>query len=626
MADTSAPAQEKTNAFANAFEDAKQPGEPPPEVKRDRWGRYLLPDPESGKTQAWTRVTTFAKTVADMYNIDLYHQRLVVKGMSMRPDLFAEAAGVHIEDKSKLNEIANYAREAAGESGKARLGTAVHTFTEKADLGEKQVVPPPWDKDVEAYTKCLKDNNITVIPEFVEATLIIPKFNVAGTLDRLATVKSDKLPKIADLKTGKSVQYAWMEIACQLYLYSQATHVYDHATQELREMPEVDKSRGIVVHLPVGQATATIYEIDLELGARVAAASEVVRDLRKRKNFATEWAGSTTTIGSEEEDGPLAAPAAASSEKKKKSSAPPSPPASDDNDWDDENDSKATAASADDEWDEPSEPPPAPPASEKERLARSKAAAEKTRTPSKDDVAEQDKEQGAAATGDVEAKAASGEFERWEEMGVDREGARYQIVKVGRQQYLLVDIERGVDEEFKLLRDAKARKKELEAGGTVRPLGATAQEWQDQAASGDGAAKADDDDDWGDDEAAVEEDSNHTEEVERLKSELAKIRPPEEESAGDERSEQVAAPAQTSADDDDFDDESPAAAKKDPTDRQWLAELGSANSREELLQIHADVKAAGVKWTNRMTLMAKSRQAELDARAAASIDDDDDWD
>lgn len=900
MADTSTPAQDKTDvgvdAFASAFEDAKQPGEPPPEVKRDRWGRYLLPDPESGKIQAWTRVTTFAKTVADMYNIDLYHQRLVVKGMSMRPDLFAEAASVHVEDKSKLNEIANYAREAAGESGKARLGTALHTFTEKADLGEKQVVPPPWDEDVKAYTQCLKDNGISVIPEFVEATVIIPKFNVAGTIDRLATIKGRNLPVVDDLKglsldtpiptptgwttmgavqtgdavlgsdgrlcrvtaksnvqwkdcyritfddgtsvvcdsdhrwltrtdldeavrttdeirqtlfspnkrpqrwhriantrpldlperdlpidpyilgcwlgdgavrggtitktrdlfeviesdghilgveqvdsrrpdvitrtvrglrtaliangiqynkhvpdaylrasydqrlrllqglmdtdgtwnrprsqavfnstdkrlaegvhelalslgwratmfeheasgfgktvtaysvpftpfdanpfrlprkaelvdvkgkdtrarrrlirsveptpsvptqcimvdspdhtylcgdqmvpthnTGKSVQYAWMEIACQLYLYSQATHIYDHATGEIREMPPVDQSRGIVVHLPVGQATATLYDIDLELGARVAAASEVVRELRKRKNFATEWTGASTD------------------DQSTGGTLPTLPAASDD-------------------WDEPTKPPPAPPVSEAERLARSKAAAAKGRAPSNKKVAEQNKQRATAVTGDIEANAASGGFERWEEAGVDLEGTRYQHVKVDRQKYLLVDIERGTSEEFKLLRDAKTRKKELEADGTVRPLGATAQEWQDQDAA---AEKADDD--WGDtDESAG---STHDNEVARLKAEVTKLRSSEE-----------AEPAAAASAGDDFDDES--SVTSDPAKRQWFAEIGSANNREELLQIHKDVKAAGITWTERMTLMAKTRQAELDVQAAAAADDDDDW-
>jgi hypothetical protein len=268
------------------FSDENPPGEPPLQIKRDQYGRYLLPNPDTGKRQAWTRVTTFAKAVADTYNLNLYENRLVAKGMSLRPDLYAEAAGTHEEDKTALNTIAETAMEAAGKSKKSRLGTALHTFTEKVDLKQKVTVPEPWDADVKAYVEIVKEAGLKIDPKFVETVVVVPELGVAGTLDRLGFFPpwgEDHI--VADLKTGHSVQYAWMEIACQLFAYSRATHYYDLETEELVEMPPINPDKAMVMHLPVGLADPKLYEIDLAFGGEVAQASKKVRELRSRKGY-----------------------------------------------------------------------------------------------------------------------------------------------------------------------------------------------------------------------------------------------------------------------------------------------------------------------------------------------------
>ena len=45
------------------------------EPKHDRWGRYLLPDPETGAERAWTRATTVARTLADEYGLTKWKLR-----------------------------------------------------------------------------------------------------------------------------------------------------------------------------------------------------------------------------------------------------------------------------------------------------------------------------------------------------------------------------------------------------------------------------------------------------------------------------------------------------------------------------------------------------------------------
>jgi hypothetical protein len=275
-----------TNEKSDPLATEHVPGEPPPEVKRDQWGRYLLPHPEGGKLQAWTRATTFAKSASDTFALAQWQNRMVAKGMSMRPDLYALAASTHPDDKATLNRIAEQAKEAAGGSSASAIGTALHAFTEQQDRGESPVVPEPWTENVSLYTKCLADHSLVIDPQFIETVVLVPEFGVAGTLDRLGRLPQVTHLRVVDLKTGKDLSYGWMEIAVQLFLYSRATHWYDVATQTLHEMPKVDQDVGNVIHLPVNAKTAALWEVDLSLGATVAQHIGPIREFRKRKDYA----------------------------------------------------------------------------------------------------------------------------------------------------------------------------------------------------------------------------------------------------------------------------------------------------------------------------------------------------
>jgi len=571
------------------FETKRAPGEPPPEVKRDQWGRYILPDPDTGKLQSFTRATTFANTAADQYNLGLYNERLVAKGMAMRPDLYAEAASAHIDDKKTLQRIAELAKEAAGASAKARLGTALHTFTEKTDLNEKVTIPAPWDKDVEAYVTKLKDEKIEVVPEYIEATIIVPSLSVAGTLDRLIRVVGWDGLVVGDLKTGHSVQYAWMEIACQLYLYSRATHIYDHRTETLSEMPKVNQDKAMVIHLPVGDAECELYEINLELGSRVAAVAEVVRELRKRKDFSVPWEGSVSQAMAKTSDAwdgtgdVLGTPAVSGP------SGGDEEVASDDDDWGDvetvSEQVEDSEASDDDEWDEDD------PASAEEVMSQM------------------------AADDDERAEVVLPE--QWIAAGIDPEGKRFQHKKLAKNLYIAVDIDTGKGEEFKLLRDAKNRCTELEDAlldpdAHVRPIGA--------------AELPDERDEWDEQEGQIRPGTSDVQdqqdEIARLKAELAALREtpvavkkpvvpgvrPTAEAKSEPRSEAMSAEAETAA----------------PAKRKWMAEVLEADSVDRLGELYREARDLG-EWTDRLTKAAATRKAEILAAEATEVDDDDNW-
>jgi hypothetical protein len=260
-----------------------------PDPKRDRWGRYLLPDPgEPGATSTlpWTRATTFAKSISDTFGLTKWQLRMALKGLTMRPDLYARASAATVDDKQVLDQVAEAAKEAAASSSGANLGSALHQFTERLDRGEQVQVPPPWDADIAAYQRALTEHHIDVDAALIERIIVVRQHHVAGTLDRIYSSPTWRLPRIGDLKTGKDLTYSWMEIAVQLALYANADAMWNGLTDQYEPMPQVDREVGVVIHLPVGKATATVYEVDLAAGWEIAQTCAQVRELRTRRDLA----------------------------------------------------------------------------------------------------------------------------------------------------------------------------------------------------------------------------------------------------------------------------------------------------------------------------------------------------
>jgi hypothetical protein len=285
------------------FSNPSRPAEPDDGVKRDRWGRYLLPHPKSGREVAWTRATTFAKTIQDTYVLNMWGRRMSIKGLTMREDLYALAAATGLDDRDTLNDIAERAAEAAGAKSAAALGTALHGFTEQHDRGETVTVPAKWRPDVNAYVAGLEEHGIIVEPTMIERIVVCERYAVAGTFDRmyrvtrpcvveLPGIKPFELPANAlvmgDLKTGRDLSYGWGEIAVQLALYAFADKLWNGETGEYESMPaELDKRVAIVAHLPVGKAQCTLFDLNIALGWQAAELCESVRSWRKVRGLAT---------------------------------------------------------------------------------------------------------------------------------------------------------------------------------------------------------------------------------------------------------------------------------------------------------------------------------------------------
>lgn len=258
---------------------------PRAEPKHDRFGRYLLLDPDTGKERAYTRVTTFAKTLSDMYGLGKWQERMVAKGIATRADLYALAAATPVDDKAQFDRICTDAKEAAKATSGANLGTALHAFTEQVDRGDDVTVPQPWDRDINAYRAELAQHQLKVRRDWIERIVLIPQYGLAGTLDRIYGTSLGH-NQIGDVKTGKTLEYSWCEIAIQLALYANAKWLIDPASGQAEPMPDIDQDQALVMHLPAGAGSAQLYTVDIKAGWEAAYICRVVRDWRSRKDLA----------------------------------------------------------------------------------------------------------------------------------------------------------------------------------------------------------------------------------------------------------------------------------------------------------------------------------------------------
>ncbi|MFI7042641.1 hypothetical protein ACIBI0_38690 [Microbispora rosea] len=260
------------------------PPEAPGKRLFDGFGRYLLPDPDTGKERAWTRVTTLAKTLEDTYNLEQWGARMAVKGMAMRPDLVAMAATLNPnddDDKKTLNRLAKDAKEAAGSSAGANMGTALHKLTERVDGGEK-VDAGPMSRELDAYRATLAREGLKVRPDYLERIICVPELGVAGRLDKLLEVPG--LPfQVADLKSQKSMDFGGLGIAVQQAIYAHAYAIWDPVAGRWEDPPELDQVLATIIWLPVGRGICELFDVDLCLGWEWAQLSARVRGIRKAK-------------------------------------------------------------------------------------------------------------------------------------------------------------------------------------------------------------------------------------------------------------------------------------------------------------------------------------------------------
>lgn len=259
-----------------------------------RLGRYRFPDPVTGEGREWQRVTNLARMIADEYALNQWQQRMVARGMGLRPDLAALAATLDVKaDRDRLEDVVKKARDTAGANSASNWGNAIHALLEQVH-GASDIeaavdqVPDAQREDVRAYLRSLKEHSIEVLPNLVERFTLVRPYEVAGKFDNI--VRTPRGCMVADTKTGRSLEYDGLEIAVQLALYAHGVNtagVWD-AEREVwvpagtGGVPRVREDVALVMHVPRGSSRCVPRLIDIGAGWEAAQLCVDVRAWRKR--------------------------------------------------------------------------------------------------------------------------------------------------------------------------------------------------------------------------------------------------------------------------------------------------------------------------------------------------------
>lgn len=243
---------------------------------RDRWGRYLIPHPETGKPTGFTRATTIAKTLEDPTNLTAWAKRMAAIGTAQKPSI---AAGIlaSLDDRKRLNELVEQAIEAAGGTERRELGTALHRIIELVDLGETTAADNVmFANEIGAYLAARQQWELT--PVHTEVILLNFPLGIAGTADRIYLDRSGQLV-IGDLKTGGYL--SWLSFAMQMAIYATSTHMFDPVAGTVTEAPQIRQDHALIVHLPAGENLCDIYPVSVPIGYDAVLMALEVRRIRK---------------------------------------------------------------------------------------------------------------------------------------------------------------------------------------------------------------------------------------------------------------------------------------------------------------------------------------------------------
>lgn len=242
---------------------------------------YYLTDPRTGEADHFQRVSTLKEMPADMFHISQWRQRNIAIGVATSDSLRARV----LRDPSTavLNDICEDAHDEAGGNVASELGTDIHDYSEKVDLGDPLAVPEEWRGRLAEYTKALADLHITVLPEMIERCMLSTRYEVAGRFDRVVRL-ADGTYAVADLKTGKSLS-SRKEFAIQTAIYADGFNtngVWDEVKQAWHDPGfKVREDFGLIIWLPAKGKGCKVKPVRLDVGRQGADLAAEVRAWRK---------------------------------------------------------------------------------------------------------------------------------------------------------------------------------------------------------------------------------------------------------------------------------------------------------------------------------------------------------
>jgi hypothetical protein len=273
---------------------------PQDHTRRDQYGRYLVLPPSMDKPTGYTRATTVAKALDDEAALGPWNATHAICGQIMRRSLRARWETIlatygsspwygGVEAKRACKALVRECATAGGADERRETGTSLHALTALVDLGRPPVhLTEETERDLRAYSDALFQAGVQVIADYVETTVVLDEWRVAGTFDRLVTVMGFERPLIADLKTGSDLSYSWRAIAVQLAIYAHGDEIYrqgvapDGSEDERLPMPVVDQDNALVIWLDTDKGTCSLWLVDIRQGWEAFEHSMWARSWRKR--------------------------------------------------------------------------------------------------------------------------------------------------------------------------------------------------------------------------------------------------------------------------------------------------------------------------------------------------------
>jgi hypothetical protein len=257
--------------------------------------------------RTWQRTSTLLKnieTAADSFGLDSWKQRQVALGMAARADLVvgvaaaaqydAETGKLTDEAKNQINGLCKQAMDAAASRKGSNTGTAVHTATERLDLGEtvEQIaLPAPYGADLLAYRTLRDAMRITYNSRHIERSVRNSELGTVGTFDRVGwsglleelgfLAPGEQL--VIDVKTEENPLLNLMKIAAQMADYAYADGMWvpepteaDPYAGHYEPMPKVSRTIGLIIHVRGARARPIL--VDLTKGIATARRAAEQRD------------------------------------------------------------------------------------------------------------------------------------------------------------------------------------------------------------------------------------------------------------------------------------------------------------------------------------------------------------
>lgn len=259
---------------------------------RNHNGWPMIPPPEGGKPEPYMRMSKIAKYLGDTFTLEQWGKRQVVLGMAERDDLVLLAKASTPEDKQRLNDIAKQASDAAKSNTKANIGTALHTFADRVDDGmDPAEVPEPYRADLIAYRDAIAAAGLEVVAK--ELSVVNDHLKAAGTFDRLFRMTTGARTgqvAVGDLKTGGDDKYPH-GVTQQTAGYAHSHLYHEDKGGRYGYLPDLGVSTevALMVHLPQGTGTCTVYELDIVKGWALISTAVAVKKAMGDKSLCTPY-------------------------------------------------------------------------------------------------------------------------------------------------------------------------------------------------------------------------------------------------------------------------------------------------------------------------------------------------